>query len=223
MHCAFTQVHRLECAIRALPTMNHPLATTIHTYDERAAFFVARGTGDLSRHFALFATLVPRAGLVLDVGCGPGWHALELERLGLRVAAFDLSRGMLAEAQKMGLRNIATADMRQLPVPQQCADGIWACASFLHVPRNDSGATLREFHRVLRLGGVLYLSVKGGSGERYANPLDGLPRYFVFWTEVQLDAQLWDAGFAIIDGWNDAPMAKETRADVWIHRFAVTK
>jgi 2-polyprenyl-3-methyl-5-hydroxy-6-metoxy-1,4-benzoquinol methylase len=37
---------------------------------------------------------------LLDVGCGAGRHAVELARRGYRVTGVDLSRGMLAEAQK---------------------------------------------------------------------------------------------------------------------------
>lgn len=80
--------------------------------------------------------------------------------------------------------------MRLLPFANQSADGLWVSASFLHVPHADADSTLREFHRVLKPAGAMYLGVKGGAGERFGNPLDGLPRYFVYWTEAERDRKL---------------------------------
>jgi SAM-dependent methyltransferase len=43
--------------------------------------------------------LSPRSR-ILDLGCGPGRHSVELARRGYEVTGVDLSAGMLAEAQK---------------------------------------------------------------------------------------------------------------------------
>ena len=45
-------------------------------------------------------------------------------------------------------------------------DGIWACASLLHVPRFRLGDVLARLARALRPNGVMYLSFKIGEGER---------------------------------------------------------
>lgn len=54
-----------------------------------------------------------RPALVLDVGCGPGSHSLELARMypGLRILATDLSEGMidLARSRAAGVSNVAFA------------------------------------------------------------------------------------------------------------------
>ena len=195
------------------------LKTTIAAYDQRAAFFVAHNQGrNLERYLVGFTRHVPRGGLVLDVGCGPGWDSVAFMQRGFRAVALDLSRGMLDEAQKAGAQNLALADMRQLPITNYQCDGVWASASFLHVPRADADATLREFARVLKAGGVLCLSVKGGEGERFGNPLDGLPRYFVYWTEDDLDARLHTAGFEIVSAWTNAP---EAQRETWVNRVVV--
>lgn len=44
-------------------------------------------------------------------------------------------------------------------------DGIWACASLLHVSRSELPAVLGNFHRALKTGGVMYASFKYGGGE----------------------------------------------------------
>ena len=57
----------------------------------------------------------PEGALVLDLACGAGRHAAELERLGARVVGFDLSPSMLRRA-RVGVRGpLVRGDMRALP------------------------------------------------------------------------------------------------------------
>jgi ubiquinone/menaquinone biosynthesis C-methylase UbiE len=206
--------------------MSHPdpLSTTIATYDQCARSYVARNRRDakteMRRHFELFGQLVRPAALVVDIGCGPGLHSLELARRGFRTVSLDLSRGMLREAQTMGVSDLVLSDMRSLPLAPSCADGLWISASFLHVPRADASATLTELQRALKPGGVLCLVVKRGEGDVYRNNLGNLPRYFILWHEDELDTLLRGAGFRIVTGWTDSPESSTMGADWWITRFA---
>jgi hypothetical protein len=45
-------------------------------------------------------------------------------------------------------------------------DGVWACASLLHVPRSELADVIDRVEKSLRPGGVFYASFKHGSGER---------------------------------------------------------
>ena len=49
---------------------------------------------------------------------------------------------------------------------QSFYDGIWACASLLHVPESELPATIGRLWSALKHNGVLYLSFKEGNGER---------------------------------------------------------
>jgi hypothetical protein len=44
-------------------------------------------------------------------------------------------------------------------------DGIWACASLIHIPKGDIEDVLARFTRALSPGAVWYLSLKIGDGE----------------------------------------------------------
>ncbi len=57
-------------------------------------------------------------------------------------------------------------------------DGIWACASILHLSKNDLKITFRNMSRALKLNGVIYTSFKYGSFEGYRNE-----RYFTDFVE----------------------------------------
>jgi SAM-dependent methyltransferase len=56
-----------------------------------------------------------RGDRVLDLACGPGRHAAELERLGAKVVGFDLSRAMLRRARERAGACLVRGDMRALP------------------------------------------------------------------------------------------------------------
>jgi SAM-dependent methyltransferase len=197
---------------------------TSATYDQIAADYAARSPGAAPETLATirerFAALLAPGARVLDVGCGPGWEAARLRALGLCAYGLDRSHGMLAEARAWNVP-LLLGDMRALPLPDGALDGLWICASFLHIPRRDGPAVLREFRRALRPGGALYIGVKEGDGERWIEHSAGRQRFFVFYQTDELEALLTANGFSIVDGWLTADSLG--RPERWINRIATTK
>ena len=74
---------------------------------------------------------------------------------------------------------------------------------------------LREIRRVLRPSGVLYISVKRGSGAEWESERYGKPRWFQYWSDPELDAALQAAGFRVNAAW-----VNETTRDTWLTRLA---
>lgn len=94
--------------------------------EEYHALYPHRDDEDASRAVALIRRAV-RWGpqdRVLDLACGPGRHAAELERLGGQVVGFDLSRAMLRRARERTGARLIRGDMRALPF----RDGSFALA-----------------------------------------------------------------------------------------------
>jgi 2-polyprenyl-3-methyl-5-hydroxy-6-metoxy-1,4-benzoquinol methylase len=58
-------------------------------------------------------------------------------------------------------------------------DGIWACASLLHVPISEIDEVMRRFVTALKPHGIMYISLKEGQGEQVSD--DG--RFFRYYTE----------------------------------------
>jgi SAM-dependent methyltransferase len=87
--------------------------------------------------------------------------------------------------------------MDQMPFAPGSLDGIWACASLLHLTRADLPRVLIHFARLLRPHGRFYLSVKRGDSEGYSQHAYGqnAPRYFTYWQPHTLDPLLATAGF----------------------------
>ena len=111
---------------------------------------------------ALDRSGVKVAGRVLDAGCGGGGTALSLAEESVLAVGLDLEArfagsGTRLRAEK-GIANAAfvQGDGARLPFADGCFDLVFSHSVIEHVENADS--YLRECHRVLRPGGVLYLS-----------------------------------------------------------------
>ena len=101
---------------------------------------------------------------ILDIGCGTGRHLAAFRNLGgardRMVCGIDLSPVLLRDARRGG-HAVARADMRRLPFPDGRFDLV-ACFftsfGYFATPAEDA-ATLGEFARVTRAGGLLFLDL----------------------------------------------------------------
>ncbi len=140
-------------------------------------------------------------GLVLDAGCGSGRDSKYLLEHGMNVIGIDFSDAMLAEARKrVPDGNFRKMDMRKLEFQDNWFDGIWANASLLHLSKKEVSKTLAEFRRVLKPNGILFASVKEGTGEKIETKKYG-PRFFVYYELTEFEKKIKKAGFKIIDSW----------------------
>jgi ubiquinone/menaquinone biosynthesis C-methylase UbiE len=207
--------------------MSRWVSRTAATYDRIATRYAERATYPLERELARFRQMVPTGGLVLDVGCGPGQYTQALEARKLRVAGIDISSGMLQQAQANGAGGrrwalwLVRADMRYLPIADARADGCFACASLLHLPRTQAPQALGEFRRVLNAGGALYVGVKEGEGEKWVADLEGRERFFAYYQMEEIDWLIQAAGFEVVDGWTSPP--GQGQRHNWLNRFAVAR
>jgi SAM-dependent methyltransferase len=98
---------------------------------------------------------------ILDYGCGYGRTVAELSRAGYtRVVGSDFSEAMLARARRevpssMLVRNDGAA----LPIQSESIEAVLLFAVLTCIPNdNDQRILLAEVERVLRPGGLLYIS-----------------------------------------------------------------
>jgi SAM-dependent methyltransferase len=139
---------------------------TIAHYDAEAeAFFSTTVDVDMSPLHAPFLAKLKAGAAILDAGCGSGRDARAFRERGFAVTAMEPSRALaeLAEAHcglPVVLRRFQEIDW------QETFDGIWACASLLHVPLAELPEVFGRLSRALRPGGVIYVSFKYGCGER---------------------------------------------------------
>ncbi len=140
--------------------------STITYYTDNAVAFVEDTLPvDMAPLYMRFLPRVPRGGHILDAGCGSGRDASAFLDRGYSVTACDASERLVAlAADYLGLpvQVLRFQDMEWI----QAFDGVWACASLLHVPCTELPDAFRRLARALRPGGILYASFKYGRGER---------------------------------------------------------
>ena len=193
--------------------------TTQDSYDRNAAKYLERNRDRSLLHpwMRKFMELLPSNGLVLDLGAGPCLDSAELRSLGLRVISVDRSRRMLIAAHQEIPGPRVQADMRQLTFRPNCIAGVWACASLLHLGRDELVPALSGIRDVLVPSGVLFVSLKYGTGESWDTAKFGpdAPRWFTYWSDEDLDASLGSAGFEILES-----ATEERLPNKWIARIA---
>ncbi len=91
--------------------------------------------------------------------------------------------------------NFLCADFLKLPFKNDSFDAVFAQASLLHVPKKNIAAVINEVNRVTRPGGLIYFSVKEGSGES----LDTAGRFFAYYDREEMAAKFSGNGFSIVD------------------------
>ena len=141
----------------------------------------------------------PPGGWVLDLACGAGRHAAELERLGARVVGFDLSPSMLRRARARVRGPLVRGDMRALPFrPGSFALAVNLFTSFGYF-RDDAEHRLvvRQVVAALRPGGRFVLDYLNADNvrrtlRRDTEAIDGAP------TEVRVRRRFSEEGKYVV-------------------------
>ncbi len=128
-------------------------------------FFDGTVEVDMTPLYGRFLPLLAEGAAILDAGCGSGRDALAFGNLGYSVTAFDASPAFVALAERHTGQPVQCLRFQDITWQEQF-DGIWACASLLHVPSAELPDVVDRLRKALQPGGILYASFKYGSGER---------------------------------------------------------
>jgi ubiquinone/menaquinone biosynthesis C-methylase UbiE len=143
--------------------------------------------------------LLPRSADVLDLGCGAGIPVTKLLiDYGFNVIGIDFSENML----NLAIKNVPEArfikkNMTDINFNDNSFDGLTACYSIIHVPREKHVSLFQMFHRILRPNGVLLISMGSNSWEG-TEEFHGTE---MFWSHYRPEITLQivtDAGFEIL-------------------------
>ena len=157
---------------------------TINYYNTNAQDFI---NGTLSVDFTsiqnTFLNLLPAGATILDFGCGSGRDTKYFLDHGYQVAAVDGSAELCKAASEytgIPVKQMLFEDLDEV----EKYDGIWACASILHVKKAELPGILRKMSAATKSNGIIYVSFKYGDFEGERNG-----RYFTDMTEDSM-AQL---------------------------------
>ena len=137
---------------------NNVVAKTIETYEELVEdYHKTHFNIDMAPQQSFFIENLT-GKKILDIGCGPGRDAKFFFENGFEVVGIDLTSNFIKIASKLVPNaKFIKMDMRKLEFPENYFDGVWVCASFLHIPKEEAKSTLLEFRKVLKTGGLMYV------------------------------------------------------------------
>ncbi|MGF6236099.1 SAM-dependent methyltransferase [Leclercia sp. 1548] len=139
---------------------------TLKYYQDNAqTFFDGTVNVDMSSLYETFTQHLAPGARVLDAGCGSGRDAKAFQEMGYQVEAFDASPAMVELAREHTGFSVKVMSFAEVDWKEEF-DGIWCCASLLHVPAVELPGVMRRLADALKPGGVWYVSFKYGDGER---------------------------------------------------------
>ena len=189
--------------------------TTTDYYNSYAQDFINGtvnvDTGNLRERFLEY---VPTGGSVLDLGCGSGRDSKCFKDAGYKVIAIDASQELCIKASEYAGIDVRCMRFEELDDVGKY-DGIFACASLLHVPEGELPGILDKINTALKPQGVLYASFKYGD---FAGERDG--RYFHDMNEKSV-TELFTSipGFKIEEMWQSHDVRRDKDA-YWINVIA---
>ena len=189
---------------------------TLAYYDQNSDTFVS-GTlaADMQDARSRFAACLSSGALVLDFGCGSGRDTKAFLDAGFRVDAVDGSEELCAAASAYTGIAVKRMLFHELDAHDRY-DGIWACASILHLPRAELAEVIIRLETALKHDGVLYASFKHGDYEGMWNG-----RYVTNFTEESLKT-FWSSvtSMQLSDVWVTRDVRPDRKEEKWINLLA---
>lgn len=155
---------------------------TIEYYDKNAElYFNSTVNGNMKEMYDIFLNYLPASSLILDVGCGSGRDSKYFLDHGYSVKAIDGSKNLCDMASKYIGKKVDNVDFLSIDY-DNLFEGIWACASLLHLSNRDFLDVLKKLIISLKDNGIMYISMKNRTG----NEIDSLGRYYSYYNYLGL-------------------------------------
>ena len=151
---------------------------TLEYYNVNAEKFVESTLSvDFSQVQCEFLNLLMPESYILDFGCGSGRDMKYFLEHGYRVDAVDGSAKLCRIASEFTGIQVHQMLFQELQ-EKEMYDGIWACASVLHVSKIELADILQKMCNAVKADGIIYTSFKYGNFEGERNG-----RFFSDFTE----------------------------------------
>lgn len=186
---------------------------TIDYYNKNAETFVeaTRGVSFMETQDKFLNFLSPK-GKILDFGCGSGRDTKYFMEKGYNVDATDGSEELCKIASDYTGIKVKQMLFDELDAVEKY-DGIWACSSILHLPKNELKLILQKMAAALKKDAVIYASFKYGEFEGERNG-----RYFTDFTmKLFTDYLQGIENLRIEEGWITGDVRPERGEEKWLN------
>jgi len=184
---------------------------SIEYYSQNASEYFENTVGiDLKDDWERFVELLPEGGSVLDLGCGSGRDSEYFISHGFDVTAMDASEEMCDLASIHIGQDVLKLTFDEIDF-NDVFDGIWACASLLHVPAIKMNDIMGKVVKSLKWNGVLFMSFYYGDFEGERNG-----RYYTdYRTKALKELIARQHELELIDVWKEED-SKLNNENMWV-------
>lgn len=165
---------------------------------------------DMSFHYQKFLKYLPKTGKILDVGFGSGRDMVYFKSLGYDVEGIDTSLEFVKNMMEQGF-DVKLESACEINNSDEY-DGIWACASLLHIKRDELEEVIIRCINALKENGILYCSFKYGDKE-----VEKDNRYFNFINEEIIEKISKRCNIEIIEIYKSTDVRKDRNKEEWIN------
>jgi len=184
---------------------------TIDYYNNNALdYFYQTINADMSKQYELFLKYLNNNSKILDFGCGSGRDTLYFKNLGYEVDAIDGSIELCKLASKFTNITVKCMDFKDFKMVDYY-DGIWACATLLHLPKKDLISILNNLRDSIKNDGIIYASVKNGSGAEITS--EG--RFYSYYTNEEFTNICSKANLNVIDFYSSKSVINLNENKYW--------
>lgn len=186
---------------------------TLDYYNSKAKDFVS-GTVDVAftEIQDIFLEYIPVGGRILDFGCGSGRDTKYFTSKGYDVDAIDGSEELCKIASEYTGIQVKQMLFEELD-EVELYDGVWACASILHVEKKQLPDIIKKMAIATKKGAVVYTSFKYGEFEGVRNG-----RFFTYLTEESFGELLRNVPELVIEKlWISADVRVERGEERWLN------
>lgn len=139
---------------------------TVDYYNKNAKAFIDRTINvEIAGERNSFLSYIPKEGHIIDAGCGSGRDSLYFLEQGYIVLSFDASEEMVKFSSELTGQSTIHATFQDIELKDESYDGIWACASLLHVDKKEIAFVVAKMYEALKSNGVFYMALKYGDGD----------------------------------------------------------
>ena len=149
---------------------------------------------DLSKERDELLKMLPKKGKILDIGFGSGRDSLAFKELGYDVISIDSCNEFCDYGKLIGL-NVININVKDISFNNEF-DGIWACASLLHVKSNELVEVFNKIALAMTENASFYCSFKYSEFEGVRDD-----RYYTDMTLEKMNSLLANTNLGIVNNW----------------------
>ncbi len=184
-------------------------------YDNAESFTANTLNADMSDARNKFLKYV-KSRKILDLGCGAGRDTLAFSNAGYEVTAMDGCKSLCEQVKKISNAKVLNMTFDAINFVNEF-DGIWACASLLHVSSSEIIAILEKVIKSAKYNSPIYMSFKYGEFEGMRNG-----RFFNDYTEDKFKSLIKNLNLSIAEMWLTEDVRPD-RSNKWLNTICIVK